>query len=185
MRPNWGEIWIINRINLFFGEFLVRCARPPKGIPKGPKKKKKKKITIDNDNIKRQNFRCFTARCGISCLAYCTNNTKSYKPSFRCRQKWWFKLKKVKFSLFIYYIYCSSSSLLLPFNQVLYLANHSWFSKHLPVSCCFDLCNCALCATIRMSTTLRAFSVTIYQFVFTSWQIFADQMTFRTMNIIF
>ena len=99
------------------------------------------------------------------------------------------KLKKVKFSLFIYYIYCSSSSLLLPFNQVLYLTNHSWFSKHLPVSCCFDFCNCALCATIWMSPTLRAFSVTIYQFVyqfvFTSWQIFADQMTFRTMTIIF
>ena len=46
--------------------------------------------------------------------------------------------------MFIYYIYCSSSSLLLPFNQVLYLTNHSWFSKHLPVSCCFDFCNCAL-----------------------------------------
>ena len=54
------------------------------------------------------------------------------------------KLKKVKFSLFIYYISSSSSSLLLPFNQVLYLTNHSWFSKHLPVSCCFDFCNCTL-----------------------------------------
>ena len=41
------------------GEFLVRCARPPKGIPKGPKKKKKKKITIDNDNIKTPKFSLF------------------------------------------------------------------------------------------------------------------------------
>ena len=40
-----------------FGEFLMRCARPPKGMPKGPKKKKKKKITIDNTTLKHQNFR--------------------------------------------------------------------------------------------------------------------------------
>jgi hypothetical protein len=39
------------------GEFLMRCARPPKGMPKGPKKKKKKKITIDNTALKHQNFR--------------------------------------------------------------------------------------------------------------------------------
>ena len=42
---------------LAYGEFLMRCARPPKGMPKGPKKKKKKKITIDNTTLKHQNFR--------------------------------------------------------------------------------------------------------------------------------
>ena len=35
----------------------MTCARPPNGMPKGPKKKKKKKITIDNTTLKHQNFR--------------------------------------------------------------------------------------------------------------------------------
>ena len=39
-----------------FGKFLIRCARRPKGIPKGPKKKKKKKIKIDNGHIKTPKF---------------------------------------------------------------------------------------------------------------------------------
>ena len=38
------------------GEFLIRCARSPKGTPKGPKKKKKKKIKIDNGHIKTPKF---------------------------------------------------------------------------------------------------------------------------------
>ena len=38
------------------GEFLIRCARRPKGIPKGPKNKKKKKIKIDNGHIKTPKF---------------------------------------------------------------------------------------------------------------------------------
>ena len=40
----------------FFGEFLIRCARSPKGTPKGPEKKKKKKIKIDNRHIKTPKF---------------------------------------------------------------------------------------------------------------------------------
>jgi hypothetical protein len=37
----------------------MRCARPPKGMPKGPKKKKKKKIRIDSRNIKTPKFPMF------------------------------------------------------------------------------------------------------------------------------
>ena len=69
-RKTFGTLWCLSiwpkwnqtktkQNQISFGEFLVRCARPPKGIPKGPKKKKKKKITIDNDNIKTPKFSLF------------------------------------------------------------------------------------------------------------------------------